>query len=101
MLDKEYLLNEIKDIVNTLIKKNTDYGSSFFKNMEKWGMTSFFIRLDDKIGRLESIERRQKIEVSSESVEDTINDIIGYCLLLKHYLNKGFGDENKAQNLQL
>ena len=90
MLDKEYLLKEMNDIVNLLITKNLDYGSSFFKNMKKWGMTSFLIRLDDKLGRLETIEKRQKIEVKSESVEDTINDIIGYCLLLKHYLNKGF-----------
>ena len=90
MLDKEYLYREMGKIVDLLIVKNADYGDSFFRNMEKWGFTSFLIRIDDKLGRLETIEKRQKIEVKSESVEDTINDIIGYCLLLKHYLNKGF-----------
>ena len=89
MLDKQYLSKEAQRIVDLLIVKNTDYGDSFFKNMDKWGMTSFFIRLDDKLGRLETIEKRQKIEVKNESVQDTIDDIIGYCLLLKHYLMKG------------
>ncbi len=89
MLDKGYLNAEMSRIVDLLIVKNTDYGSSFFKNMDKWGMTSFLIRIDDKLGRLETIDKRQKIEVKSESVQDTIDDIIGYCLLLKHYLMKG------------
>lgn len=90
MLDKEYLFKEMSDIIHLLIKKNTDYGDSFFELMKKFGLLSFVIRINDKIGRIETIVKRQKIEVKSESVEDTINDIIGYCLLLKHYLNKGY-----------
>ena len=90
MLDIDYLLNETNRIVELLVKKNTDYGDSFFNMMDRFGLLSFIIRITDKVGRLETIEKRQKIEVKSESIEDTINDIIGYCLLLKHYLNKGF-----------
>lgn len=89
MLDRNYLIKESERIVELLIKKNIDYGDSFFHMMDRFGMLSFIIRITDKVGRLESIEKRQKIEVKTESVQDTIDDIIGYCLLLKHYLMKG------------
>ena len=41
-------------IADTLEKKNHDYGDSFHKVYEKYGMLSTVIRLSDKIGRLET-----------------------------------------------
>lgn len=95
MLDKEYLTNEMTRLIDKLIQKNTDYGNSFFELMDEYGFPAFTIRLTDKIVRIKTIEKRQKIEVASESIEDTIDDIIGYCLLYKHYKNKGYGIEEQ------
>lgn len=85
MLNRKFLEEEMQKLIDTLIRKNTDYGNSFDKGMEKWGGLNFLIRLDDKYGRLESIFDSKQILVEDETVLDTINDIIGYCLLYKHY----------------
>jgi len=85
MLSERYLRNETSKLIDLLIKKNTDYGSSFDKAMDKFGGISFIVRLFDKFGRLESIFDSKQILVADEGVEDTVNDIIGYCLLYKHY----------------
>ena len=66
-------------IADTLEKKNHDYGDSFHKVYEKYGMLSTVIRLSDKIGRLETLlEADAKVD---ESIEDTLKDICGYCIL--------------------
>jgi len=87
MLDKEYLEGEVARIVTKLIQKNTDYGNSFFHLMEEYGFVAFTIRLSDKLGRIKEVHKRNKIEVKDESITDTIDDIMGYCLLYKAYEN--------------
>ena len=67
------------EIAETLEKKNHDYGDSFHKVYEKYGMLSTVIRLSDKIGRLETLlEADAQVD---ESIEDTLKDICGYCIL--------------------
>lgn len=70
------------DIVVLLIKKNNDYGDSFSKQFEKYGMTSALIRFDDKLSRLESLTvDGNEQQVTDESVVDTVRDIVGYGIL--------------------
>lgn len=79
MLDKTLLSNITEQITETLIKKNKDYGDSYFELREEYGKIAFLIRLSDKIARLKTLAK-QDAQVN-ESEEDTIKDIIGYCLL--------------------
>jgi predicted MPP superfamily phosphohydrolase len=73
-LDK--ILSELKE---TLIRKNHDYGDSFSKQFQKYGITSYLIRDEDKTLRLESLVTKEaKV---SESTRDTVLDKAGYAIL--------------------
>lgn len=71
------IAEEMADVVS---RKNADYGNSYFKLRNEWGPMSFGARLGDKYYRLTNLLHGHKPQVD-ESVEDTIRDIIGYCLL--------------------
>ena len=70
---------------NTLIKKNRDYGSSFDKSVNKFGWIYVAIELDKKKNRLHSL-LKNKEKPNYESIEDTLLDIAGYCVLSLIYL---------------
>lgn len=70
------------DIVVLLTKKNNDYGNSFSRQFQEYGMASSLIRLDDKLSRLKSLTvDGNEQQVTDESVRDTITDIVGYGIL--------------------
>ena len=71
------LFTEIKDII---VAKNENYGDSFSKQYQKYGMISVEMRLNDKFMRLEQLVAGEKDKVG-ESIEDTLKDIIGYATL--------------------
>lgn len=83
-LDLEHNLTSItSDIVQLVLKKNQDYGSSFDLQREKYGFTATLIRLSDKLLRLEQLNTSEaKIK---ESIEDSLKDLIGYALLELNY----------------
>lgn len=59
--------------------KNADYGDSFHKTFDEYGMTSVLIRLSDKLNRLKALQAKDnKVD---ESIRDTLMDLAGYCLL--------------------
>lgn len=68
------------DLVETYRRKNSDYGDSFASLREEFP-ESILIRLSDKLNRLKSLYRKKDVEVSDESVNDTLLDMAGYCLM--------------------
>ena len=83
----EYLI--LKQLETLLIKKNKDYNSSFDRTVDEYGYVVIAIRLEDKINRLNNLIKNNN-EVKDESIEDTLLDIAGYCVLSLIYLeNKG------------
>ncbi len=88
--DRESIVPEaqkiLRGIAQLLIKKNHDYGSSFYDVAKTLGLVqSFSVRFLDKANRLKEfvylIDHNQKLAVSDESINDTINDLLGYYLL--------------------
>lgn len=83
---------QVKQIANEITSmlelKNRNYGNSYDKIRTKRGPTSLLIRLEDKFSRLESIIENKPKDLGDESYEDTLKDIIGYCLLELNYLQK-------------
>lgn len=69
------------DIANTLSEKNHDYGDSFFDVYKKFGDQSTYIRLADKLGRMETLISGKEVLVKNEPLEDVLRDIAGYCIL--------------------
>lgn len=86
-MSKELKVKEIaNEIAELLERKNKDYGNSFDKTIEEYGMTAYFLRIEDKLSRLKSIVKNKETLVLDESVEDTITDIAGYSILLLNLL---------------
>ncbi|WP_278985334.1 nucleotide modification associated domain-containing protein [Segatella bryantii] len=77
------ITNELKD---TYIKKNHDYGNSFDKSIDKFGLTAAVVRMSDKMERLSSLMNKDaKVD---ESVRDTVMDLANYCIMTAMYLDK-------------
>lgn len=81
-----------KQIANGLTelyeRKNADYGNSFSKTFEEFGMTSTVVRLSDKLERLKTLSK-QEAKVKDESIQDTVMDIAVYAMLtLMELMNK-------------
>ena len=62
-------------------KKNADYGDSVNQTYEKFGYVSLLVRMYDKLHRLETILEKGDIEVSDETIQDTLIDLSNYALL--------------------
>ena len=68
------------DCLNTYIKKNLDYGNSFSKLYQEFGLKSSIIRLSDKLNRIKQLEKQEQ-NVDDESIEDTLKDMINYATM--------------------
>ena len=88
-LDEQKLIaekfDELKDFV---LAKNKQYGSSALQPIRIFskGLSvrdSLFVRLDDKLSRA------LRGNFSIESMEDTLKDIIGYCILSLIDIDRG------------
>lgn len=87
---------EFRDITNSMIQtyqaKNQDYGNSFEKSLDKFGLIASVIRLNDKISRIESLSRTEA-KVIDESIEDTLLDLANYSVMTIIWLRKNRANE--------
>lgn len=60
--------------------KNGDYGNSVHDTYEKYGLTSFLVRLEDKLNRARTLSQKERL-VSDEKLEDTLLDLANYAIL--------------------
>lgn len=70
-----------KQMLETFKKKNADYGDSTSQTYKEFGLTSYAIRLNDKLNRIKSFCKKGKLEVKDEGVVDSLMDMASYCLL--------------------
>lgn len=61
-------------------KKNHDYGDSFHKGYEEFGLTMAAIRISDKVNRFKTLIKA-KGQVNDESIRDTLIDTANYCIM--------------------
>jgi hypothetical protein len=60
--------------------KNKDYGDSFTKGFQEYGLTMPAIRLEDKLRRYKQLIK-QDAEVKDESIIDTLLDLANYAIM--------------------
>ena len=77
---------------DTYIAKNSDYGNSFDKSMDEFGITASVVRMSDKMERLKSLTKK-KAQVKDESVKDTLLDLANYAIMTVMNLNNGKDDK--------
>lgn len=80
MFDNVKMHKSICEELNKLYEdKNHDYGDSFQKSFDEWGMVMPCIRLDDKLNRLKNlIKSDAKVD---ESIDDTLMDLANYAIM--------------------
>lgn len=97
----------LKELENTFANcltiakaKNDDYSKSTdpfanFRNVESLGICSvesgILTRMTDKMARISNLTR-QVAQVKSESIDDTLDDLINYTAILKAYLKSKRND---------
>lgn len=73
-----------KELLNYLhqmyIAKNHDYGDSVHDTYMKYGITSFLVRLEDKLNRARTISSKSQM-VEDEKLKDTLLDMANYAIL--------------------
>lgn len=74
----ELLIDEILELYE---KKNSDYGNSFYKQLDEDGLLVSKIRLQDKLSRFSSIIKKDTIEVEDEKLRDTLIDLATYSIM--------------------
>ena len=88
------ITNEMLDLYEI---KNKNYGDSFSKQFQEYGLTSVCIRLEDKLNRLKSLNKQiseakngiADINVDDESIKDTLIDLANYSVLAIMEISKG------------
>lgn len=73
----ESILNEIKQLYN---RKNADYGNSFDKTLDEFGLVASATRMSDKFNRFKSLIKNPA-QVSDEKIEDTLIDLASYAMM--------------------
>ena len=67
-------------LLNVLVGKQLDYGTSFKKNWKRYGPIYISTRLDEKMDRLRNLLLTGN-KPNNESVRETLIDILGYGFL--------------------
>lgn len=99
-VDSAWLLAQLKEyterMVATAEKKNADYAGASpkpfanFSHVEDLGIATteqgFLTRMTDKLCRVLTFAKKGVLQVSDESVEDTLLDLANYALLMASYI---------------
>lgn len=81
MEDKIQKHQELLDYLHQMyIAKNHDYGDSVHDTYKKYGITSFLVRLEDKLNRARTISSKSQM-VEDEKLKDTLLDMANYAIL--------------------
>lgn len=86
------------ELLSIFEKKNADYGNSFEESLEKHGIIAAIVRMEDKMGRLNSLSKKDyEQKVSDESLVDTLKDLSNYALMTAVWL-EGVEKEERTGN---
>lgn len=70
-------------------RKNHDYGNSFEKSLDTFGLVAGIVRMNDKFERLVSLNDPSKdAQIASESLTDTLEDLSNYAAMAACWLKR-------------
>lgn len=90
----ESILNEIRQLYN---RKNADYGNSFDKTLDEFGLVASATRMSDKFNRFKSLIKNPA-QVSDEKIEDTLIDLASYAMMTIKWMRQNgiFSNDTKG-----
>lgn len=75
---------EMKDVLldmhQTYLDKNADYGNSFDKSLDQFGIVAALTRMSDKFNRLCNLYSNES-KVKDESMLDSMKDLANYAAM--------------------
>lgn len=89
MGDFKRITNEMGELYE---KKNKDYGNTFTKGYEEYGMIMPLIRIEDKFNRFKQLTVNDEIMIKTESLRDTLIDLANYTVMTIMELDKKEGE---------
>ena len=91
-------MQKITDILDKLYKvfqlKNAAYGNSFMNSLKKFGLIAAIVRISDKIERINTLINNSTLDTNNESLQDSYEDLINYCIMTLVYLEHGYLDSD-------
>ena len=90
----EQVTSEMRELYK---QKNHDYGNSFGRSFQKYGLISAITRMSDKWERIDSLCQKQA-EVKYESIRDTLIDLANYCVMTIMELDKKKADSEQKES---
>ena len=72
------VLNELSDLYH---RKNHDYGDSFRKSLEEFGLVAAVVRMSDKMERVKTLCKSNNANVADEKIRDTLIDLANYAIM--------------------
>lgn len=98
MIDNYNRVEDFEKITQKMLdlykKKNSDYGNSVAKTFDEWGLTSFLVRMEDKMNRIINLTKKSgwmnsdDIKVQDEKIEDTLMDLANYSIMAMIEMNR-------------
>lgn len=86
---------------NVFCRKNHDYGNSFEKSLDTFGLVAGIVRMNDKFERLVSLNDPSKdAQIASESLVDTLEDLSNYAAMAACWLKGKKAEEWKELRLK-
>lgn len=68
-------------------RKNSDYGNSFDKSLDKRGIQAFTIRAEDKLNRIDILgDKDYEQLIHDESLKDSVIDLANYAIMTAMWL---------------
>lgn len=74
----EKLMAEMLEVYKA---KNKDYGDSFSKSFEEFGLIAPVVRMNDKMNRIKSLSKKGGRQVKGESLRDSLMDLANYAMM--------------------
>ena len=94
LVNTQTMFDEYKNLYQTFIDKNHDYGNSFEGSLNEYGIVASLVRIGDKHNRLRTLTRMDTSGRVDESVIDTLLDMANYAVMTAVWL-KGIEEERK------
>ena len=81
--------DQYKHQLETFKRKNHDYGNSFEKSLDTFGLVAGIVRMNDKFERLASLNDPNKdAQIASESLVDTLEDLSNYAAMAACWMKR-------------
>lgn len=82
---EEKFISVLQEISDMYHRKNHDYGDSFRKSLEEFGLVAAVVRMSDKMERIKTLikgeEAGKEALVRDEKIRDTLMDLANYAIM--------------------